>query len=164
MEWFVLAWDAFRARQFPYDEALRLARVAGLDLDREIVGRVAVKKTSDVILLDSSARAARGALGPADGSRAMIDALHHAARTARTRTVEAARELLSKTGADAEPAFLKALEAVLEVLPPSSAFTGFDPGSAVLPAASDFEALEKLRLLAFTEQVRRPRQLELWED
>ena len=55
MEWFVLAWDAFRARQFPYDEALRLARVAGLDLDREIVGRVAVKKTSDVILLDSSA-------------------------------------------------------------------------------------------------------------
>jgi len=47
MEWFVLAWDAFRAPQFPYDEALRLAR--------EIVGRVAVKKTSDVILLDSSA-------------------------------------------------------------------------------------------------------------
>jgi len=163
-EWFVLAWDAFQAPQFPYDEALRLARVAGLDLDREIVGRVAVKKTSDVILLDSSARAARGALGPADGSRAMIDALHHAARTARTRTVEAARDLLAKTGVDAEPAFLKALEAVLEVLPPSSAFTGFDPGSAVLPAASDFEALEKLRLLAFTEQVRRPRQLELWED
>ena len=28
-EWFVLAWDAFRAPQFPYDEALRLARVVG---------------------------------------------------------------------------------------------------------------------------------------
>ena len=33
-EWFVLAWDAFQAPQFPYDEALRLARVVGLDLDR----------------------------------------------------------------------------------------------------------------------------------
>lgn len=31
--WFVLAWDAFEAPQFPIDEALRLARVVGLDLD-----------------------------------------------------------------------------------------------------------------------------------
>ena len=31
---FVLAWDAFRAPVFPYDEGLRLARAVGVDPDR----------------------------------------------------------------------------------------------------------------------------------
>ena len=33
-EWYVLAWDAFKAPRFPVDEALKLARVVGLDFDR----------------------------------------------------------------------------------------------------------------------------------
>ena len=115
--WFVLAWDAFRAPVFPYDEALRLARAVGVDLDAQVVGRLAEKKGSDLVLWDSAKRAAKGALGPPDGSRGMIDALHHAAHLGRTRTLEAARELLAKTGVDGEPAFFAALEAVLEVLP-----------------------------------------------
>ncbi len=166
-EWFVLAWDAFKAPQFPYDEALRLARVVGLDMDADIIGHVAVKKTSNVILLDSAARAAKGALGPADGARSMIDAVHHAANAARSRTLDAARELLGKTGTDKDPAFLKALEAVLEVLPPSRTFTGLDPAKAVEPAANDFEVLENLRRLAFTDQVDEPdqlKQIRLWAD
>jgi len=36
-EWFVLAWDAFVSPRFPYDEALRLARVVGLDIDKKII-------------------------------------------------------------------------------------------------------------------------------
>ena len=40
-EWFVLAWDALEARQFPFDEALRLARVVGLDLNKELVAVLA---------------------------------------------------------------------------------------------------------------------------
>src|SRR5262249_35083522 len=88
-EWFVLAWDAFGAPQFPYDEALRLARVVGVDLDHEIIGHLAQKKASDVLLWDSATRAAKGALGPPDGSRAMLDAVHHAAYTPRTRTLDA---------------------------------------------------------------------------
>jgi len=28
-EWYVLAWDAFRAPRFPADEALKLSRVVG---------------------------------------------------------------------------------------------------------------------------------------
>ncbi|GAB6058225.1 DUF1156 domain-containing protein [Desulfonatronum parangueonense] len=162
-EWFVLAWDAFQAPQFPYDEALRLARVAGLDLDKEIIGKLAEKKTSDVVLWDSSTRAAKGVLGAPSGAKAMIDAVHHAAHMARTRTLDAARDLLTKAGVDKEPAFLKTLEAVLEVLPPSRTFTGFDSAKAVEPAANDFEVLENLRRLAFTEQIRKPRQLSLWE-
>lgn len=163
-EWFVLAWDAFRAPQFPYDEALRLARVVGVDLDSDIIGRLAEKKSSDVILWDSKTRAAKSALGPSDGSRTMIDAIHHAAYIAQSRTLEASRELLEKAGIDKDPAFLSSLEAVLEVLPVSKAFTNIELSDAVAEAGSDFEALENLRRLAFKEQVDEPMQLELWKD
>jgi putative DNA methylase len=73
-------------------------------------------------------------------------------------------DLLNRVGATQEPVFLSALEAVLEVLPPSRAFTGIDPLDAVAPAAGDFEALENLRRLAFADRVDRPTQLGLWED
>lgn len=163
LEWFVLAWHTFRAPQFPYDEALNLARVVGLDMEREIIGVIAEKKQSEVILWDSETRAARAALGPAGGSRSMLDVLHHAAHTARIRTLEVAREQIQHYGLDKDLVFLDALRAVLEVLPPSHHFTGFDPGKASEPAANDFEALENLRRLAFAKQVGKPRQLSLWE-
>mgnify|MGYP001206652222 CR=1 FL=1 len=160
-EWFVLAWDAFAAPQFPYDEALQLARVVGVDMERDLIGNLAEKKASDVLLWDSHTRAANGKLGPADGSRTLLDALHHAAQRGQQATLQAAVEQLKHHRLDQQPAFLMALEAVLEVLPPSRQFTGFDPGKALAPAASDFEALENLRRLAFGEQVPPPRQLAL---
>ena len=56
---FVLAWDAFRAPAFAYDEALMLARAVGADLDGDIVGRLAEKKGSDIHLWDRCAAAPR---------------------------------------------------------------------------------------------------------
>lgn len=162
--WFVLAWDAFQAPAFPFDEALRLAQAVGVNLDREVVGRLAEKKGSDLILWDSARRAAKGALGPADGSRGMIDALHHAAHLGRTRTLEAAHELLQRNALAAGDAFLTALRAVLEVLPVPKAFTGIDLEGEAAASAGDFEALEKLRRLAFAGQVPEPKQLDLWKD
>ena len=159
---FVLAWDAFRAPVFPYDEALRLARAVGVDLDTQVVGVLAEKKGSDLLIWDSARRAAKGALGPMDGSRAMIDAIHHAAHFGRSRTLQAAREMLATAGADRETTFFAALEAVLEVLPVSKSFSGVALEGDVAAASSDFEALENLRKLAFAGQVDEPQQLELW--
>lgn len=161
---FVLAWDAFKAPVFPYDEALRLARAVGVDLDTQVVGVLMEKKASDLVMWDSSRRAAKGALGPADGSRGMIDALHHAAHYGRTRTLQAARDMLAKIGVDKEPMFFSALEAVLEVLPVGKAFSGIDLEGDLGAASGDFEALENLRKLAFSEQVDAPKQLDLWAE
>jgi putative DNA methylase len=133
-------------------------------MDEDVVNRLVSKKASDIVLLDASTRAAKGLLGPADGSAAMIDALHHAAHAAGTRNVQAAYDLLDQAGVVREPAFLAALEAVLEVLPPSSSYTGFEPTDAARPAASDFEALENLRRFAFTDQVDEPEQLRLFQE
>ncbi len=160
---FVLAWDTFRAPVFPYDEALSLARAVGVDLDAQVVGVLAEKKGSDLVMMDSARRAARASLGAPDGSRAMIDALHHAAHLARSRTLAAAREALTRDGLLANPHFLSALRAVLEVLPPGKAFSGVDLTGDLGAAGSDFEALENLRRLALGDTVAAPRQLELWE-
>jgi len=162
--WFVLAWDAFQAPVFPYDEALRLARAVGVDLDKDIVGSLCEKKGSDLLMWDSTKRAAKGALGGADGSSGMIDALHHAAHQARTKTVEAGRELLERAGVLTDPNLATAMQALLEVLPVGTAFSNVELPGDVAGAGSDFDALEKLRRLAFTDRVEAPEQLELWSQ
>jgi len=161
---FVLAWDAFRAPVFPYDEALLLARAVGADLDQDIVGRIAEKKGSDVKLWDSGTRAAKHALGPADGSHGWIDSIHHAAHLARQRTLEAAKEMLEKANVVGKPGFFASLEAVLEVLPVSRSFSGMDLDGDLAASGSDFEVLEKLRRLAFAAQVDEPAQLDMWKE
>lgn len=163
--WFVLAWDAFKAPVFSYDEGLRLARAVGADLDGQLIGKICEKKGSDIKLWDSATRAAKSGLGPADGSRAMIDAIHHAAHRGRTRTLDAALDLLKDAGIDNDPQFLAALEAVLEVLPPSRNFVGFEVATGdAKSAADDFDALEKLRRLAFSDRVDEPQQLLLFAE
>jgi adenine-specific DNA methylase len=163
--WFVLAWDAFKAPVFSYDEGLRLARAVGADLDGQLIGRLCEKKGSDIKLWDSATRAAKSGLGPADGSRAMIDAIHHAAHRGRTRALEGALDLLKDAGLENDPQFLAALEAVLEVLPPSRSFVGFDVATGdAKSAADDFDALEKLRRLAFSDKVDEPQQLSLFAE
>ena len=158
---FVLAWDAFKAPKFSYDEALRLARAVGVDMDKDIIGRLAEKKGSDIRLWDSTRRAAKGALGPADGSRSMIDALHHAANMAQVRTLAASREMLEKSHVDKDPGFFAALEAVLEVLPISKTYTEVDLPSEAVAAGNDFEALYSLSRLAYGEEIDEPAQMSL---
>ncbi len=159
---FVLAWDAFRAPVAPYDEALRLARAVGADLDKDIVGRLAGKKGSDIVLWDSGRRADEGALGPADGSRGMIDAIHHGAHRARTNSLAAARELLEGALVERDPRFFAAIKAVLEVLPVSRTFTGIDLEGEVAASGSDFESLYKLSRLVWSERAPEPKQLGIW--
>lgn len=164
-EWFVLAWDAFKAPEFPYDEGLRLARVVGLDLDADVVGKVAEKKGADLLLWDSAKRAAKGALGAADGSRSAMDAVHHVAWRIRQQNLQAGRDLVERARLDASPGFVTALTAVLEVLPVSSTFTKVKSETgAVAEAASDFDALEHLRRLMFGDRIPEPEQLKFWTD
>ncbi|MGN8107795.1 DUF1156 domain-containing protein [Paraburkholderia sp. 22098] len=162
--WFVLAWDAFEAPVFPYDEANKLAKVCGVDMERDVIGKLAEKKASDVVLWDAMTRAAKGSLGLPDGRDSMMDALHQLAKTVRGTSLESANELLAKHGLANEPAFLTALEAVLEVLPVGKAWSGFDLPDAATGAGADFDALENLRRLALAEKVAEPEQLKMWQE
>ena len=159
----VFAWDTFKAPVFPYDEGLHLARSVGVDLEANVVGRLAEKKAGNLRLWDSAQRAAKGALGPPDGTQAMIDAIHHAANVARSRSLAAAKELVEQGGADGEASFFVALEALLEVLPPSTTFTGVELKGDLAGAGDDFKALYDLYRLAWPNEIDEPTQLELWK-
>ena len=129
-----------------------------------IIGRLAEKKGSDVRRWDSSTRAAKHALGPADGSRAWIDTIHHAAYMARLRTLDAAREMLENAGVAGNSQFFASFEAVLEVLPVGRTFGGLDLDGDLAASGTDFEVLENLRRLAYASQVDEPRQLEIFKS
>ena len=164
---FVLAWDAFKAPKFAYDEGLKLARAVGISLEADVVRRLAAKSGQNLLLWDAPLRAAKGALGPPDGSRGMIDVLHHAAHLARSRSLDAALDMLRDQGVDKNPDFTIALESVLEVLPLSRSVRGFaldSTAKALESASEDFEALENLRHLAFSDRVDEPEQLKLWRE
>ena len=160
---YVLAWDAFKAPVFAYDEGLRLARAVGADLD-QMIGRICEKKGSDIKLWDSATRSSKGSLGGGDGSRGMIDALQFTAHLARTKSLEVARKFLQEAELVQDQVFLNSLEAILEVLPPSKSFTNIDFSGDLKAASDDFDALEKLRRLAFAEVVDEPKQLKLWAE
>jgi putative DNA methylase len=155
-EWYVLAWDAFRAPRFPSDEALKLARVVGLDFDQQVKNQVCESKGEDVVLWDSLTRHRAGKLGPVSGE-CMLDTLHWAAKIAREQNTGAAKSMIEEARLKEDPTFLTALEAMLNVLPPALPSSKKKPDVNLSGAANDFQALERLRKLAFAESVPAPK-------
>ncbi len=159
-EWYVLAWDAFRAPRFPADEALKLARVVGLDFDLDVKKQVCEVKGDDVVLWDSVTRHRNGSLRGVGEDR-MLDTLHWAAKIGREQNTGAAKNMIEEAKLIGDPTLLTALEALLNVLPPSAALAGRKkPDANLAGAANDFEALERLRKLAFAETVPAPKMAE----
>jgi adenine-specific DNA methylase len=160
-EWFVLAWDAFRSPQFPADEALKLARVVGVNFDEKLRGRILEVKGNDVVLWDSGTRARKGAIGSATGG-VMLDAIHQAANLGRELNTGAAADLIERAELKEDGGWLLALQAVLEVLPTPRMLSSTAP-APMSGAAADSEALEKLRLLAYATAVPKSKQWLLFE-
>jgi hypothetical protein len=154
-EWYVMAWDTFQASRFPSDEALKLARVVGLNFDGQIRNVVCETKGGDVILWDSKTRWAKGSIGHVS-DECMLDTLHHAALLAREQNTGVARDLLERAGLLNDPTLLTTLEALLNVLPPPST-AGRKSESSLSGATADFVALEKLRRLALAQEVPAPK-------
>jgi adenine-specific DNA methylase len=149
-EFFVLAWDAFQAPEFPADEALKLARVVGVNFDEQLRGHILELDGGDVVLWDSVTRSQKGSLGSMQGE-CILDALHHTARLAREQNTGVAREALERAGLDKDDRFQKALQAVLNVLPTPKMISGKD--SPLAGAAADADALERLRRLVFAQEI-----------
>jgi putative DNA methylase len=138
------------------DEALKLARVVGLDFDQDIKNVVGEVKSSDVVLWDSTVRKAKGKLGPM-GDTCMLNTLHQAASIVREKNTGASMKAIEDNGLLNDATLLTTLEALLNVLPAVASTEKAPKLEAHLAAASsDWGALEKLRKLAFAEQVPEP--------
>ena len=159
---FVLAWDAFESPRFPYDEALHLARAVNVDIDRDVAGRFA-KKEGDYLVLWDSQKHNLGTRTTRHKPRTMIGALHHAAYLGRKSGAEAAIKYIESEQLDEDDSFMAALEAMLEVLPPSYGHTRIALKGDLASAGNDFDALLNIRRLKFNDRIDDPDQLKLYE-
>ncbi|MBX6770935.1 MAG: DUF1156 domain-containing protein [Chloroflexi bacterium] len=147
-DWYLMAWDAFKAAEFPADEARKLAIALGLDLEQDIVRRMRLvaKKQSTVVLQTPRARRRKDLVDPdAVHFSSVIDAAHTAMLVYEEDGARACEQFLKRTGLLNDGTFKACLQALLNAIPRTKVKDAF-----VRPEAA---TLERLRLAFFEELV-----------
>lgn len=155
-DWYLMAWDAYAAEQFPYDEARKLAIALGVDLDREIMAgkRLAVKKGEFILMQTPVARRKKGMVDDEITSFShWIDAAHTAMMIYAEDGAGACDLFLQKTGLKRESTFKALLQSLMNAIPRSRI-----KGKFVRPEA---EILENMRLAFFPDELTAPKEEEL---
>lgn len=145
-DWYLMAWDAFKAVEFPGDEARKLALALGLDLERDLVARnrILQKKGASVVLLAPSRRRGRGRVDPdSETFSAWIDAAHTAMLLYVDEGADIAEGFLKRTGFLRDATFKSLLAALVNTVPRVK-----KKGVLVRPEA---RALNGLRLAFFPD-------------
>ena len=167
-DWYLMAWDAFRAEEFPADEARKLAIALGLDVEADLVRgkRVIAKKGSFVVLQKPKQRRRRGLADPeAVVFDTMLDAVHAAMLIYEEDGARACEAFLKNTGLLNDGTFKACLQALTNAIPRTRINDKFVRLEAKL--------LDDMRL-AFFEDLQvppeeeppsaKPRQAALWDQ
>ncbi len=121
----MIAWDTFRAAEFPFDEARCLAlAIGGLDVDELAHAKLIAKKAGTVVLLTPEKRVRRGDDGALAGVRpgavtfgCAIDALHTVMYVADQDGLPAAKALIDRAGLQSDTAFRACLQGLVNAIP-----------------------------------------------
>lgn len=121
----LIAWDTFRAAEFPFDEARRLAlAVGGLDVDQLAQAKLIAKKSGAVQLLAPDRRVRRGEDGALPGVRpgatsfgCAIDALHTVMYVSDQDGLPAGKALIDRAGLLTDAAFRACLQGLVNAVP-----------------------------------------------
>lgn len=119
-DWVLMAWDAFRAEQFPADEARKLALALGLNIENDLIrqSRVITKKQNDVALLPPRSRRHKGLVDPeAEAFPCLIDAVHTAMLVYEEDGGKACEVFLKRTGLLTDARFKAAIQALVNAVP-----------------------------------------------
>jgi len=140
----LLAWDIFRAREFPYDTARLLAlAVGGIDVDHLERAKIVKKTKGSVILLAPSERLRRDADSNLPGVRPeaanfeyTIDAVDTALHIADADGMPAAKRFLDRHGFTAESGFISTMQGLVNAIPRTKA-----KGTWIIPEAGLLDTL-----------------------
>jgi adenine-specific DNA methylase len=166
-DWYLMAWDAFAAEQFPYDEARKLAIALGVDLDHDLMSieRLAVKKGEFVTLQKPIERRKSGMVDEdARNFEHWIDAVHTAMMIYSEDGAGPCEVFLRESGLRRDGTFKALIQALLNAIPRTRI-----KGKFLRPEA---EVLENMRLAFFDdlaapveEEVKLPEgvQMGLWD-
>ena len=142
-DWYLMAWDAFSAEEFPADEARKLALALGIDLEKEIVRekRLVQKKSGTVVLNGPAARRKKGMVD-ADAERFphLIDALHTAMMVYDEDGSKACTVLIDRRGLRSDGRIKALVEAAMKAIPA----TRDKAGAFIRP---ELRTLDAMRLL-----------------
>jgi adenine-specific DNA methylase len=119
-DWYVMAWDAFGAEEFPYDEARKLAIALGLEMDSYVMTtkRIAAKKGQYVVMQQPAQRRKKGMVDPDLLTFShWIDALHTAMLVYDEDGPGACDVFLLRTGLKRDATFKAVLQTLLNAIP-----------------------------------------------
>ncbi|MEM7556372.1 MAG: DUF1156 domain-containing protein [Cyanobacteria bacterium P01_A01_bin.84] len=122
-QWYLLAWDAFKAREFPFDEARQLAlAVGGFDVNdlAKTYKLIAAKSGNCTILTPKQRHKKRAFSADADNfsNLHLVDALHAIiAIYQEEQNPQLVRNFLQKTGLNNNDMLMKTLEIAFKVMP-----------------------------------------------
>lgn len=125
-QWYLLAWDAFKAREFPFDEARQLAlAVGGFDVNdlARTYKLIAAKSGSCSILTPKQRHKKRAFSADADNfsNLYLVDALHAIiAIYQEEQNPQLVRNFMQKTGLNNNDMLMKTLEIAFKVIPKSA--------------------------------------------
>ncbi len=142
-DWYLMAWDAFRAQEFPADEARKLALALGLDMEQVVVRdkRLVAKKSASVVLNLPAGRRKRGMVDPdAEGFPHLIDALHTAMMVYDEDGSRACQAFMNRQGLRTDSRIKALVQAMMEAIPT----TRDKQGKFVRPEMATLDALRML--------------------
>jgi len=123
----LVAWDTFKAREFPFDEARRLAlAVGGMDVDELKKAKVVEKKSGTVTLLAPAKRLRRhadheaglsGVYPEATSFTVALDAVQTVLYVSEVDGLAAAKALIDRAGLAGDARFLAALQGLAKAMP-----------------------------------------------
>jgi putative DNA methylase len=118
-DFWLMCWETFQARQFPYDEARKLALGVGYDVDEAVTVGLLTKKAGNVELVSSASRgrALRRKVDDAGRFDLLVDAVQFMLVTYRDDKLAAARTWLADSGYGSEQRFIDAVQASVNAVP-----------------------------------------------
>ncbi len=147
-DWYIMAWDAFKAREFPFDEARKLAIALNLDVDQNLkTAKKVIKKSGSFVSMNTPKERSRRDL--VDPERVnfdcYLDALHTAMFIYSEDGGKNCERFLNDTGLRYDSTFKAVLQALLHAIPRKK-----KEGHFIIPEA---ELLDNIRLAFFDDLV-----------
>ena len=152
-EWYILAWDTFKAREFPFDEARKLAISVGIDVTDLIKRDRLLGRTGDTVhFLMPKERLGEAHVNPKRVSfTRLIDGLHTAMWLYEEEGERECRRFLESTGYLRDRDFKALVEAAIKSIPRTRKYSVSKKGQPegfLLPEA---ETLERMRVTFFPD-------------
>lgn len=122
-DFWLIAWELFKAEEFPYDEARRLALAVGGQDPEELASIGILKKRTGTVVLQAPAERRRRVLRPVQDGHfeglSLVDILHGVMVIAELDGLAAARTVMDRHGLTTDQRFLALVQGAVNAVPRS---------------------------------------------